>query len=87
MQVFITGASGFLGSHLVKRLNDFTAIPHEKISTIKLKPFEKFYFLSTYGNMIDHQDIEKIIRGNNLPFKTHEEKTSTGTFRSYVVET
>ena len=33
-----------------------------------------------------YEDIEKIIRGNNLPFKTHEEKTSTGTFRSYIVE-
>ena len=34
-----------------------------------------------------YDDIEKIIGGNNLPFKTYEEKTSTGTFLSYRVET
>lgn len=52
---YITGASGFIGKHLSKRLTDVVAIPHKEISTIKLQPFSDFYFLSTYGNMAGHQ--------------------------------
>lgn len=63
--VYITGASGYLGSYLVKKLDpNIRIIPHEAIHTVKLKNADNFYFLSTYGNMSDHQDENKIIKAN-----------------------
>ena len=63
---YVTGASGFLGSHLLQALEgrEVTAIPHAKIKTIKLKPFDNFFFLSAYGNMYSHTDDKKIIQAN-----------------------
>ena len=34
-----------------------------------------------------YEDIEAIFRSNEATFKTFEEKTPAGTFKSYVVET
>jgi len=63
--VYGTGLSGFLGSNLVKRLKlDIENIPHELIHIVKLKPFDSFYFLSTYGNLSTHTDEKKIIQAN-----------------------
>lgn len=64
MQVYVTGGSGFVGKYLTKRLSEFTSIPHKKISSIKLKPYERFYFLSTYGNMSFHTEDDKILKAN-----------------------
>jgi UDP-glucose 4-epimerase len=63
---YITGSHGFLGTHLLQALQgrEVVAIPHEKIKTVKLKPFDNFYFLSTYGNMYFHKDDAKIIQAN-----------------------
>jgi len=63
---YVTGSSGFLGSHLLKALEgrEVTTIPHAKIKTIKLKPFDNFFFLSAYGNMYSHKDDKKIIQAN-----------------------
>ncbi len=60
---YCTGSSGFIGSHLSKKL-DIIGIPHEKISTTTLKDFDKFFFLSSYGNMAFHTEDEKIIKAN-----------------------
>ena len=64
MKSFVTGASGFLGSHLTKRLDDFTAIPHDKIQSTKLKPFDYFFFLSSYGNLSSQTDDAQIYKAN-----------------------
>lgn len=65
---YITGSHGFLGTHLLQALEDreVTPIPHAKIKTIKLQPFDNFFFLSTYGNMYFHNDDKKIIQANVL---------------------
>ena len=47
-QVYGTGFNGFIGRNLKERLDDFVAIPHKKITKTKLKPYDKFFFLSTY---------------------------------------
>jgi len=60
---YISGANGFIGSYLSKKLK-LTSIPHEKLSTVKIKPFENFYFLSTYGNLADQTETDKIIQAN-----------------------
>jgi len=67
---YITGANGFVGSHLVKALEDVTpledivCIPHSEIMDTKLQPFDNLYFLSTYGNMYLHTDERKIMQAN-----------------------
>lgn len=60
---------GFIGTHLKKQLThelplDYTHIPHEQILTTKLKPFDAFYFLSTYGNMSTQTDEKAIFQAN-----------------------
>ena len=64
-----TGISGFIGSHLAKKV-DILPIPHEKIKSVKIKPFDYFYFLSSYGNMIQHTDEEKMFQANVLDLVT-----------------
>lgn len=60
---YITGASGFIGKALLRQV-EATPIPHKDLSTINLKPFETFYFLSSYGNMSSHTDHEAIMQAN-----------------------
>lgn len=66
MTSYVTGANGFLGRHLVAKLTGETIkIPHERISTFEFVDFSKFFFLSTYGNMAEHQgEVGKILRAN-----------------------
>lgn len=66
---YATGLSGFLGSHLNQIVSDIVGIPHEQISSVKLQPYDSFFFLSTYGNMAGHNEIglletSKVIKGN-----------------------
>ena len=63
-EVYITGSKGFIGSNLTERIDHFTPIPHEDISKIKLNPYSRFFFLSTYGNMADHKDDKMIVQAN-----------------------
>lgn len=63
-KVYITGSTGFLGSHLIKRFKDPICIPHEEIRNIKLQPYDRFFFLSAYGNMSWHNDDEKTFQAN-----------------------
>jgi nucleoside-diphosphate-sugar epimerase len=58
-----TGLSGFIGSHLAKKI-DVVHIPHDKIASVKLKPFDYFYFLSSYGNLSSHTDEGMIYKAN-----------------------
>jgi nucleoside-diphosphate-sugar epimerase len=60
---FATGSSGFLGSHLSKRLDIFP-IPHELIRATKITPFEYFFFLSSYGNLASQTDEDMTIKAN-----------------------
>lgn len=86
MKNIVTGASGFLGSHLVKRLEGETLIiPHEKIQSIKLPPFEKGFFLSSYGNMAFHDDDAKIYKANIADLITIlTQKATYKGFKSFV---
>jgi len=63
---YITGSSGFLGSHLLKALKGrkVVKIDNDKISSCKLKPFDTFFFFSTYGNLYSHNEDDKILQAN-----------------------
>lgn len=62
----VTGASGFLGKHLVSRLDNPLCIPHQQIASAQLPRYDHLYFLSAYGNMADHTDDDAIIQANIL---------------------
>ena len=81
---YVTGASGFLGSHLIKRLNNVVSIPHDKLSTIKLEPFDNVYFLSAYGNMFDQTDDGKIIQANLVDLVSIFKQVQNFNFKSFV---
>lgn len=86
MKVYLTG-EGFLGSTLKQQLVqslplDYTHIPHKDIQTAEIKPFDYFFFCSTYGNLASHTDEDAIFKANiedllavlrqikNYPFKS-----------------
>jgi nucleoside-diphosphate-sugar epimerase len=67
MKAYITGANGFIGKNLIKKLEgDVTAVPHDEITTTKYKPFDYFFFLSTFGNMYHHEGDLKVFQANVL---------------------
>lgn len=63
---YITGATGFIGSNLVKQLDDYKAVPHFEIQKTDFSPAKRVFFLSAYGNMANHENENAIIRANIL---------------------
>lgn len=84
MKEHVTGAGGFLGKNLIKRLDNPIAIPHEDIRKRNLDPFDTFYFCSTYGNMAHHHEDSKIIRANVLDLIDVIEQTDLDALKSFV---
>lgn len=84
MKEYCTGASGFLGSHLVKELTNLKSIPHKKIRLATLGPFSRFFFLSTYGNMAFHDDDKMIIQANLLDLVHMASEAVCHDFKSFV---
>lgn len=64
MTSYISGAGGFIGSHLHAQLPDLVAIPHAEIIGYPFEPCDRFFFCSGYGNMASHTDKHKIVRAN-----------------------
>lgn len=81
---YVTGSTGFLGTHLMKRLGFATPILHDHISKTKLEPFNRFFFLSTYGNMSDHVDVEKIVKANIIDLFRMLDQSVKHRFKSFV---
>lgn len=83
--IYLTGSGGFLGSHLRRVLiGDVITIPHEQIADYDYAPFDKFFFLSTFGNMIEHDDDEKIMQANVIDVIKMMEKVIKFNFKSFV---
>lgn len=64
MKAIVTGASGFLGSHLKKKLDEYIAIPHEQLVETNIPEFDTFFFLSSYGNLASQTDDYQIFKAN-----------------------
>ena len=60
----ITGANGFIGKKLVKKLPGSVSIPHEDIISTDWSQATKIFFLSAYGNMANHDESAKILKAN-----------------------
>jgi UDP-glucose 4-epimerase len=84
MKTYITGASGFLGSYLTKKLQSPISIPHNQIHTTKLKDFNYFYFLSSYGNLSTHVEDSKILKANVTDLIDILLQTKWGKVKSFV---
>src|SRR4051812_9920237 len=64
INTIITGASGFIGSHLMKRLPAAKALPHEDIKWGAWGAADRVFFLSTYGNMAHHRSQGLTVKAN-----------------------
>lgn len=80
----ITGSGGFVGRKLAKRFDNITKIPHKEIDSLTLKPFDNFFFLSTYGNIFSQDVSAKIIKANLLDPVSAIHKASEFDFKSFV---
>lgn len=82
---YVTGSTGFVGSHLIKKLDSYTAIPHTDIPTTPITGFDRFFFLSTYGNMAQHEETDMIIQANVTDLiQVLKNIDLRGNFRSFV---
>lgn len=85
MKSILTGSSGFVGTHLLQKLQgDVITIPYKYIQSVKIEPFDYFYFLSSYGNMHDQQADEKIFQSNVLDLAAILFLIKDIKFRSFV---
>lgn len=69
MKALVTGANGFIGSHLVKQLkklnHEVETITHQKLRTLSDDyDADQIYFLSSYGNMAGQTGKEEIFAAN-----------------------
>lgn len=84
-ETYITGSGGFVGRKLTKRLKDnITKIPHKEIDSITLKPFDNFFFLSSYGNLFSQDNAEKTIKANLFDPINMLQSASKFNFKSFV---
>lgn len=88
MKVYLTG-EGFLGSHLKRKLInelplDYVHIPHDKIQATKLNSFDYFFFLSSYGNMAQHEDEALIFKANVEDLISIAKQLPSLNFKSFV---
>jgi len=82
---YVSGASGFLGSHLVKQLTDVVAIPHEDIAAaLPLRQFDNFFFVSAYGNLASQTDDTQICKANLIDLISIIKQAVTFDFKSFV---
>ena len=59
----MTGYNGFIGSRLGRKI-DTKFISHDRITYGHRYSSDKFFFLSTYGNMAHHTDYRMMVKSN-----------------------
>lgn len=84
MKSYISGSSGFIGSHLGQRLASSTPIFHKDIQKTRLEPFEKMFFLSSYGNMAHHINEAEIYKANITDLLSILMQIKDMSFKSFV---
>jgi nucleoside-diphosphate-sugar epimerase len=64
IKTIVTGSTGFIGNHLIKRLPDAESVKHDDIVLSDFSRFDRIFFLSTYGNMSHHDKYKQIVLAN-----------------------
>lgn len=60
-----TGTGGFIGKRLMQKIGSGAiTVPHDAIHETNFPDCDRFFFLSTYGNMSHHDDRSEIMRAN-----------------------
>lgn len=80
---YVTGSQGFVGTNLLKKV-DAQPIPHNAITITELRPFQNFYFLSTYGNMAFHDNTWETMKANIMDIIAVLERVKDMRFNSFV---
>jgi len=80
---YILGANGFIGQHLQKKVK-CVAIPHQKINTTAIEPFDNLFYLASYGNLIHQTDIKETIKANTLDVAKIIDQAVQHDFKSFV---
>jgi nucleoside-diphosphate-sugar epimerase len=83
MVIYGTGINGFIGMNLAQKL-PIISIPHEKIQSTKMEPFDYFYFLSSYGNLVSHNDEDMVYKANVEDLMSILKKIKGMRFKSFV---
>lgn len=88
---YITGASGFIGSHLLKRLEgqENVCIPNGQVRDLhamrsRLLPHRAFFFLSAYGNLAHQKDWYEMVDSNILDLSLLISDNGTDRLRTFV---
>jgi len=86
MKIYIFGASGFIGSHLVKKL---TTLKHEVVIIHHGKPYkvkdpDYILYLSSYGNHFNQQDKTKIVKANILDLYELLRETKDMPYKGFI---
>lgn len=63
-KTIVTGANGFIGKYLCRKLNGVETLSHSEIIRGHSYNAEKMFFLSTYGNMAHHGYNQMIVQAN-----------------------
>lgn len=64
METYITGSSGFIGKNLCGRLGRIKKIAHKDIQSTDFSGAKRVFFLSSYGNLSNQNDVDKILNAN-----------------------
>lgn len=62
--MIVTGSSGFIGSHLIRKLGTSIGVKHHAIRVSHFGDYGQVFFLSTYGNMSHHNDYKEMLKAN-----------------------
>ena len=68
MRDYVTGVTGFIGSHLARRLKKPVYVPHsEKLDlSVWNGKIGRVFFLSSYGNLAHQTNVREIVLRNSL---------------------
>lgn len=82
MKIAVSGSTGFIGTHLIKRLSslDHEVIEVKRKEIGKKLEVDRYYFLSAYGNHYDQEDLDSTVKANVTDLARALRNTKTDLF-------
>jgi len=66
-RILVTGSSGFVGSHIVRHLQEKSIYVHGIVRDLTSKPFYRF----SIGDICDYRFCERVINTNDIDIVIH----------------